>query len=113
MLTESAYMTGLIAYVVAAMAALWLFRRWLLSRAPRFLQLIIILPLAALLLTPAYSQPGGETMAPALIVATFQSLTAGAEGAAHALRPLALTSSVAAVTAVVLAVLLRFRGRGA
>lgn len=43
-------------------------------------------------------------MAPALVVAAFQLLTAGPEAAEHALRPLA----VALATALVLTLLLRF-----
>lgn len=109
MLTQSAYVTGLVTYVLAALFALWLMHRWLLASLPVFWRLLVILPLAALALTPAYTQPGGDTMAPALVVGAFQWITAGPEGAAHALRPLAMLSAIAAVVAVMVAVVLRLR----
>ena len=71
---------------------------------------LAVLLSGALLLTPAYPREGVETFAPALIVAAFQWVNEGREGAMHALRPLAFMS----LAAVVLALLLRitvFRGR--
>ncbi len=111
MLSESSYMTALYIYVGAALATM-LYLSWWLSRHWRAGTVALFVLLAgALLLTPAYPKEGVETLAPALIVAAFQWLTEGMEGAMHALRPLALTCLVA----VVLALLLRlsiFRNPG-
>jgi hypothetical protein len=95
MLTDSGYQLALLAYAVAALVALPLAARWLLPRAGIGLRLVIVLPLAALLLTPAYIQPGADTLAPALVVALFQFMGEGAAGAQHALRPLGLLSAAA------------------
>ena len=62
MLTQSAYLTGLVTYVFAALFALWLMHRWLLASLPAVWRLLIILLLAALALTPAYTQPGADTL---------------------------------------------------
>lgn len=111
MLSESSYMTALYIYVGAALATM-LYLSWWLSRHWRAGTVALFVLLAgALLLTPAYPKEGVETLAPALIVAAFQWLTEGMEGAMHALRPLAFTCLVA----VVLALLLRlsiFRNPG-
>jgi hypothetical protein len=110
-LSESSYMTALYIYVGAALATM-LYLSWWLSRHWRAGTVALFVLLAgALLLTPAYPKEGVETLAPALIVAAFQWLTEGMEGAMHALRPLAFTCLVA----VVLALLLRlsiFRNPG-
>ena len=114
MLTESAYQLALVIYLLSAILALGLFNIWLLRGRSAALRLLLTLPLAALLLTPAYIQPGAETLAPALIVLAFQWLSQGAEAAEHALRPLILFSAVAAGAAVLLAGLLALgtrRGR--
>ena len=102
MLTESAYNSGLILYVLVALAALLLANRWLLRALPLTLRLVLTLPLAALLLTPAYTQAGAETMAPALIVTAFQWATAGREAAEHALRPLLTMTVIGAVAGLAL-----------
>ena len=65
----------------------WLGRHWRAGWVT-----LVVLLLAALLLTPAYPKEGVDTMAPALIVAAFQFMTAGVEGARHALRPLIFMS---------------------
>ena len=103
MLDENSYMTAMYVYIGAASLALlcllwWLRRRWRAGWLALFL-----LVSAALLLTPAYPQPGVSTMAPALVVAAFQILTDGVEAAAHALKPLAAM----VIVAVILALLLR------
>ncbi|MCB1853367.1 MAG: hypothetical protein KDI05_00725 [Halieaceae bacterium] len=102
MLDETSYMAGLYAYVGAGLAismllALWLRRYWRAGTVA-----LVVLPAAALLLTPAYPREGVTTMAPALIVAVFQVATEGLEGAMHALRPLALTVGVAFALALLL-----------
>ena len=95
MLTESAYLAGLAVYALAALAALWCFQRWFLGRRSLATRLLWVLPLAALLLTPAYTAPGADSMAPALIVAAFTTLTASAAEAMHAWRPLGLITGAA------------------
>lgn len=111
MLSESSYMTALYIYIGAALATM-LYLAWWLSRHWRGGTVALWVLLAgALLLTPAYPREGVETLAPAVIVAAFQLLTEGLDGAMHALRPLAFMSAAA----VVLALLLRlsiFRSRG-
>lgn len=111
MLSESSYITALYVYIGAALATM-LYLTWWLSRhwRPGTVALFVLLA-GALLLTPAYPKDGVETLAPALIVAAFQWLTEGLDGAMHALRPLAFVC----LAAVVLALLLRlsvFRNPG-
>lgn len=103
MLTESSYLTAIYAYCAAAVLIALLLAWWVGRRWANFWTILLVLLGAALLLTPAYPQPGVETMAPALIVATFELLLNGPEAAQHALKPL----SVACGLALVLAVLLR------
>ena len=112
MLNETSYNAALLVYVGSALFALlcmvwWLRRSW----NPGWL-LFLFFGGCALLLTPAYPGEGVDTLAPALVVATFQLLTEGAEAAEHALRPLLVMLGLA----LGLALLLRFtafRKRGA
>lgn len=113
MLTESSYHGALLIYVAAALLALLLMNRWLLPGRSWALRLLLTLPLASLLLTPAYIQPGVDTLAPALIVLAFQWLSQGAEAAQHALSPLLLFTGAAVGVAVLLAAILAWRARAA
>lgn len=113
MLTDSAYQLALIIYVASALIALILFNLWMLSGRSAALKVLLTLPLAALLLTPAYIQPGAETLAPALVVLAFQWLNQGVEVAEHALRPLLLFTGVAAGASGLLALILKLRQRRA
>ncbi len=99
MLNDNTYFTAICIYVGSA-AAFIMYVGWWLGRYWRagWVTLVVLL-LAALLLTPAYPKAGVHTMAPALIVAAFQYMTAGAEGARHALRPLIFLSGAAIVIA--------------
>jgi len=102
MLTDNAYLTAIYVYVGAAIVMLmylawWLSRHW----RPGWVTLVVLV-LAALLLTPAYPKSGVSTMAPALIVAAFQIATQGVESANHALRPLVFMSGLAVVFALLL-----------
>jgi hypothetical protein len=110
-LSESSYISALYVYIGAALATM-LYLGWWLSRHWRGGTVVLWVLLAgALLLTPAYPKDGVETLAPALIVAAFQLMTEGLDGAMHALRPLAVMCAVA----VTLALLLRlsvFRNSG-
>jgi hypothetical protein len=110
MLTDSAYLTAIYVYVGAAIVMLmylawWLSRHW----RPGWVTLVVLV-LAALLLTPAYPKTGVSTMAPALIVAAFQIATQGVEAANHALRPLIFMAGLAVVFALLLSMTL-FRRR--
>lgn len=102
MLTETSYLSAIYAYCGAAamvclVLAWWLWRRW------RNIWVAAAVTLcAALLLTPAYPQPGVETMAPALIVAGFEFLLNGPQAAQHAVKPLAIACALALALAVLL-----------
>ena len=102
MLNNSAYLQAMCIYVGAATLFIcylgwWLGRHWHAGWVT-----LVVLLLAALLLTPAYPKAGVNTMAPALIVAVFQIMTEGVEGARHALRPLVFMSGAAIVIALLL-----------
>ena len=85
MLDETSYITAVYVYVGAAIVML-LYLAWWLSRHWRPLWVsLVVLVLAALLLTPAYPKAGVTTMAPALIVALFQIATEGGIGVVIAL----------------------------
>ncbi|MDP5069877.1 MAG: hypothetical protein NWQ45_03165 [Congregibacter sp.] len=111
MLTDSGYMSALIIYVLAALAAVVLMNVWLLRGRSLGVKALWSLPVLSLLLTPAYIQPEAETFAPALVVLAFQWLSEGKEAAAHALRPLLLFTSVALGLGVVAALERLRRGR--
>jgi hypothetical protein len=110
-LTDSGYFTALGVYLISAVLVLLLMNLWLLRGRGIALRVLISLPLAALLLTPAYIEPGAETFAPALIVTAFQWLAQGPEAADHAVRPLALFTGVSVAIAVCLAGMFVWRGR--
>jgi hypothetical protein len=112
MLTDSSYLTAIYVYLGSAgvfilCAGWWLSRLW----RPAWVLLVMLL-LAALLLTPAYPKPGVETMAPALVVAAFQFITGGTPSADHELRPVIFMIGVAFLIALILGVTV-FRGRRA
>ena len=102
MLDENSYLMAIYIYVGSAIVMLiylawWLSRHW----RPGWVSVVVLL-LAALLLTPAYPRAGVSTMAPALIVAVFQFATDGPEAAQHALRPIIFLSGVSVVLALLL-----------
>ncbi|MDH5173497.1 MAG: hypothetical protein OEW92_13840, partial [Gammaproteobacteria bacterium] len=88
MLSESSYLTALYFYIGAGLATM-LYLCWVLRHWNTGLVALLVLLAGALLLTPAYPKDGVDTLAPALIVAVFQLITEGVEGARHALKPLA------------------------
>ncbi|HBO12056.1 MAG TPA: hypothetical protein DD491_04640 [Halieaceae bacterium] len=98
--------TYLGAGALALLLLAWWLRRWPLLAS------WLCCSGAALLLLPAYPEPGMETMAPALVVAAFQFGTEGLEAAMHALRPLGVALLAAQVTGLALGAWLR-RRRGA
>lgn len=111
MLSESSYLTAIYVYMGSA-GVLILYVGWWLSRHLRAAWVTLaVLLLAALLLTPAYPKEGVQTMAPALVVAAFQYLTVGPEGAAHAMRPLIFVSGVGVLITLLLQVVIFRRGR--
>ena len=110
MLTTGSYLLAMATYLASAALALvlvaWWLRRWPLLAS------WLCFSGAALLLLPAYPEPGMETLAPALVVAAFQLGTAGAEAAMHALRPLAVALLVAQVPGLGIGLALRRRRTG-
>ena len=102
MLDEHSYLTAIYIYVGAAMVML-LYLTWWLSRhwRPGWVSLVVLL-MAALLLTPAYPKAGVTTMAPALIVAGFLIATQDVEAAEHAIRPLVFMSGMGVVITLLL-----------
>ncbi len=104
MLTEASYHTAIYVYAGSALLALLLLVWWLRRSWSRGWRLFLLLAGAALLLTPAYPQPGVDTLAPALVVAGFQMFTDGVDSAMHALRPLGAMLALASV----LTLLIRF-----
>jgi len=109
-LDDTSYRMAIYVYTGAA-GVLVLYVGWWLSRhwRPAWVCLVVLL-LAALLLTPAYPGEGMDTMAPALVVFGFKFLTSGLSGAAYALRPL-LFMCAAAVALTLLMRLTVFRRR--
>lgn len=110
MLDENSYLTAIYVYVGAAMVMLiylawWLSRHW----RPGWVSLVVLL-MAALLLTPAYPKAGVTTMAPALVVAAFLIATEGVEAAKHAIRPLVFMSGMGVVITLLLSMTI-FRRR--
>jgi len=113
-LTDTGYFGGFVVYIGATLIALALFNAWFLRGRSWGLRALVSLPIAGLLLTPAYIAPDAETLAPALIVTAFRWLIDGPEAAAHALRPLALFSglgTLVGVLACALGLLRRRRSR--
>lgn len=102
MLTSSGYTLALAVYVASALLALLLGNAWLLPRAGWGLRALVTLPLAGLLLTPAYIDTGADTMAPALVVTAFQMLSGGPETARQALQPLAVFSGAGLILGLLL-----------
>ena len=110
MLSESSYLTALYVYIGTALGIMLLLGWWLSRHWGAGLVCLVVLLSGTLLLTPAYPREGVETFAPALIVAGFQWMNEGREGAMHALRPLSAVSTAAVVLALLLRLTL-FRGR--
>ena len=102
MLDESSYLSAIYIYVGSA-SVLLLYLAWWLSRhwSPSWVALVVLL-MAALMLTPSYPRLDVDTMAPALIVAAFEIMTTGVEAANNALRPLMFAAGVAVVLALLL-----------
>ena len=109
MLSESSYLAAIYVYVSAALIIMVYLSWWLGRHWSSGMVALAVLLAGALLLTPAYPKEGVETFAPALIVAAFQMMNEGIEGAGHALRPLAFTSGIAVILALLLRVTV-FRG---
>jgi thiol:disulfide interchange protein len=102
LLNDSSYLMAICIYAGSALTLIayvgwWLGRHWRASWVA-----LVMLLMAALLLTPAYPKAGVNTMAPALIVVAFQIMTTGVQGAAHALRPLVFMSGSALILALLL-----------
>jgi len=102
MLDESSYLTAIYIYVGSACVLLMYLAWWLSRHWPSSWVALVVLLMAALLLTPAYPKVAADTMAPALIVAVFEIMTTGVEGANDALRPLIFMAGAAIVLALLL-----------
>ena len=113
MLTSSGYNLALVVYIASALLALLLGNLWLLPRARWGLRALLTLPLAGLLLTPAYIEAGADTLAPALVVLAFQMLSSGAEAAGHALQPLVVFTGAGLVLGLLAFLLNLWLGRRA
>ncbi len=110
MLNNSAYVQAMCIYIGSATVFIaylgwWLGRHWRAGWVT-----LVVLLMAALLLTPAYPKAGIQTMAPALIVAAFQFMTTGVDSARHALRPLIFMAGGAVIIALLLSMTI-FRRR--
>ena len=110
---DQAYLTAMAVYAGAALLALAALFLWLRHSWTPVWRWLLLLTGLALLLTPAYPYEGVDTLAPALIVAAFQFLTAGPEAAQHALRPLAAALTLALVLTLLLRITVLRKPRGA
>jgi len=105
-------LTAIYTYIGAASAIL-LYLAWILGRQWRWRGgwvALVVLMSAALLLTPAYPEPGVKTFAPALIVAVFEGLINGPEAAQHAVKPLVFMAGLALLVSLALRLIV-FRRR--
>lgn len=74
MLTSDSYMLALVTYLLAGLVAILLMGRFWFKRLPPMLSRSLLGIIAGLLLTPAYPEPESATLAPALVVAIFNTL---------------------------------------
>ena len=102
MLSDSSYHTALYVYLGSALLLTLYMGWWLRQHWRPVWVLLFTLLLAVVLLTPAYPREGVATLAPAVIVAAFQYITVGPEGAAHALRPLIAIGGISLVVTLIL-----------
>jgi hypothetical protein len=94
-LTPENYQLAWLIYLSAGACTLLYLRYIWRGSMPSMVLLLLVLSLAALLLTPARPESGADTYAPALVVAAFDLLTYGPEAVSRALRPIGFTLSVA------------------
>lgn len=99
---DQGYLIAIAVYAGSALLALGALFLWLRHSWTPVWRWLLLLTGLALLLTPAYPYQGVDTLAPALIVAAFQFLTAGPEAAQHAVRPLAAALTLALVLTLLL-----------
>lgn len=111
MLTDAGYHTALAIYLISALLLMVFGNLWILRGRSVGLRLLVTLPLAALFLTPAFTAPGGEILAPALVVAVFAGIDGGLIGAEHALQPLSLLVGLGLGLGLVAFVLLGLQAR--
>jgi energy-converting hydrogenase Eha subunit B len=97
-LETSSYISALATYSAAALIALLVMVWWLIKLEwGRFWVALLFWLGAAVLLTPAYASMDADTLAPAVLVAVFQTVFFGVDTALHALRPLGMVVGLAAV----------------
>ena len=97
-LETGSYISALFSYSVAALIALLIMVWWLVKLGwGRFWIALLFWLGAAVLLTPAYANMQAETLAPAVLVAVFQTAFFGVDTAMHAIRPLGAAMGVPAL----------------
>jgi hypothetical protein len=79
-----------------------IFWRYTAFRRARWLSYSLRALMAALILTPWYANTQGETLAPALMVATLDAITIGSEAAIRAGVPLVMALFFAEILATIL-----------
>lgn len=95
MLTAESYQMAWLAYGGATFGALLILFFWTRNWIARWLRLVLVLVLGALLLSPAHPAPDVQTWAPAIVVAGFELLTSGTEAALRPLRSVLAAEAIA------------------
>ena len=99
----------LLAAAIGGLMAWRVLHRWL----QRDLAIVLECLLLALLFTPWYVLPGQGVMAPAFIVALFDTITIDAEAGVRALVPLIMALLLSVIAAIVLMIAIRVGRRKA
>ena len=101
MLTPTAYWVAMSIYVSAALIAVGLAHRWWFTVLSTPVARVISALLLAWLVTPAQPSAGADTLAPALVIAVFNTLFGdGWASARQAVVLLGLSSGVAVLLAI-------------
>lgn len=97
MTSEFDYWSVWLLYLGAGAAFYWVFHRYTSTASPSWWMYTLRGMYFALALTPAYANDQGESLAPALMVATLDLITSGPEAISRALVPLLLSMLAAIV----------------
>lgn len=101
MLTSQSYVIAMAVYLGVAVLAIALMARFWFRRFPAALRRLLVGLLMGLLLTPALPAPDADTLAPALVVALFNTLFGeGWQSATPAVGLLLIASGGAALLAL-------------
>ena len=109
-MSNQAYMIIWGVYLFAVAGFLLLTWHWLRKLVGRF-SVLLVLPLFALLVTPANVEQGNAMRAPAFVVALFEQMQGIGEGWTRAGVPLLLAVVGALLIAIIVVVLLFLRKR--